>query len=120
MASKKELSKDEIIDLEIKRLNKFFGDVDEKKKGVCEGLINDAAFMRMTLAGLKEDIKEKGSIIEMSQGKYSIQVEAPWSKAYNTMIQRYNTVMKELINLLPKDAPPKEESDGFEEFVMNR
>ena len=119
MASKKEITKDERIKNEIKRLNKILEDVDPKKKKTIDGLIQEAAFMRVTLEDLREDININGVIDEMPQGEYSILRESPYVKTYNTMIQRYTTVNDKLISLLPKDVV-KEVDDGFESFVMDR
>ncbi|MFJ8268522.1 hypothetical protein [Peribacillus asahii] len=119
MATKKITPKERAIKKEIKRLNDLFKDLEENKKSASEGLIQEAAFMRATLADLKEDINKNGVIDEMEQGDYSILRESPAVKTYNTMIQRYTTVMKELLSLFPKDVPVVED-DGFDAFVMNR
>ncbi|RKO62387.1 hypothetical protein [Caldibacillus debilis] len=118
--SKKELGKDEKIKKEIRRLKKIYADLDGKKREVAEGLINEAAFMKATLEELKELIDQNGPIDEMPQGEYSILREHPAVKTYNTMIQRYSTVMKQLADLLPKEDKKVEEDDGFEAFVMER
>lgn len=118
--SKKELTpKEKEIKKEISRLNRIFKDLEKNKKSVAEGLVQEAAFMRVTLRELKDDINSNGAIDEMQQGEYSILRESPTVKTYNTMIQRYTTVCKELFSLLPKDSP-KVEDDGFDSFVMDR
>jgi len=119
MPTKRELTKEEKIKKEIRRLKRIYKDLDGKKKQVAEGLINEAAFMKATLEELKELIDENGPIDEMPQGEYSILREHPAVKTYNTMIQRYTTTIKQLADLLPKETP-KEEDDGFESFVMSR
>lgn len=117
---KKELTeKEKNIKKEIARLNKILRDIDKNKRASAEGLIQEAAFMRATLQELKEQINKNGVIDEMPQGEYSILRESPAVKTYNTMIQRYTTVCKELFNLLPKDIPIMED-DGFEEFVNSK
>lgn len=119
MARKKELTKDEKIKKEIRRLKRIYKGLEGKKKQVAEGLINEAAFMKATLEELKILIDEKGPIDEMPQGDYSILREHPAVKTYNTMIQRYGTIMKQLTDLLPKEIQ-QEPDDGFEAFVMSR
>ena len=116
---KKELTKDEMIKKEVRRLKRIYKEIDGNKKKVVEGLINEAAFMRATLEELKKEIDKNGPIDEMPQGEYSILREHPALKSYNTMIQRYSTVIKQLSDLLPKELP-KEEDDGFEDFVMSK
>jgi hypothetical protein len=119
MATKKNLTKEEMIKKEMRRLKRIYKDLDGRKKQVVDGLIHEAAYMRATLDELRKMIDEKGPIDEMPQGDYSILREHPAVKTYNTMIQRYTTVMKQLTDLLPKEVP-KEEDDGFESFVNER
>lgn len=119
MTTKKVLPIERQIKKEIKRLNDIFQDLDENKKKAAEGLIQEAAFMRSTLAELKNDINNNGPIDEMEQGDYTILRESPAVKTYNTMIQRYTTTMKELLNLFPKEVQ-KAMDDGFDAFVNER
>ena len=121
METKKELTKDEMISKEIKRLNDIYKGIDKKKRKVAEGLIAEAAFMRITLNDLKSQINESGTVNDMCQGKYYIKCESPAVKTYNTMIQRYTNIIDKLVGYLPKDQLiVKDESDGFDEFVSGR
>jgi hypothetical protein len=119
MARKKELTKDEVVKKEIRRLKRIYKDLDDDKKKVCEGLIEEAAFMRATLADLRATIDREGAIDEMPQGEYSILREHPAAKLYNTMIQRYSAITKQLSSLLP-EAVVKEPDDGFDSFAAER
>lgn len=112
-------TKEKMIKNEIVRLTKIFKETEKNKRLTTKGLIEEAAFMKATLKELKASIDESGPIDEMQQGDYSILREHPALKAYNTMVQRYTTVIKELTNLLPKEQT-KELSDGFDEFVGDR
>ena len=112
-------TKEKMIKNEIVRLTKIFKETEKNKRLTTKGLIEEAAFMKATLKELKASIDESGPIDEMQQGEYSILREHPALKAYNTMVQRYTTVIKELTNLLPKEQI-KELSDGFDEFVGDR
>ena len=114
----KDLENDQEIKKEIKRLNSLYKDLEGNKKQVAEGLIEEAAFMRKTLNGLKRIILESGTIDEMEQGAYSILREHPALKSYNTTIQRYSGVIKQLSDLLPKETP-KQQDDGFDDFIMS-
>ena len=119
MASKKDLTKDEKIKKEVSRLNRILKEVDEKKKKTVEGLIKEAAFMRITLEELRDSINKYGVIDEMCQGEDTILRESPYVKTYNTMIQRYTTVNDKLLALLPKEVI-KEVDDGFDSFIYGR
>lgn len=117
--TKKDLSKQAMIRREMTRLNKMYKDLEGKKKDAAEGLIQEAAFMRATLQELKKMIDESGPVDEMPQGDYSILREHPAVRIYNTMIQRYTAITKQLSDFLPKDAP-KVQDDGFDSFVTGR
>lgn len=112
-------TKEKMIKNEIVRLTRVFKEIEKNKRLTTKGLIEEAAYMKATLKELKASIDESGPIDEMQQGEYSILREHPALKAYNTTVQRYTTVIKELTNLLPKEQI-KELSDGFDEFVGDR
>src|SRR5699024_9065360 len=106
------MDKEERIEMEVDRLDEIFSSVDVDKKDAAQGLIEEAAFMRVTLQDLKDERNENGTVDVMPQGEYSIRRQSPEVQVYNTMIQRYNTTYKELFNLLPKEVA----SDIDEEF----
>lgn len=115
----KNLDKEKEIKKEIRRLNRIFKEVDKDRKDASKGLIEESAFMKLTLIELKILIDENGPIDEMPQGDYSILREHPALKSYISMINRYTSVSKELFNLLPKEVQ-KEGDDGFDAFLMKR
>lgn len=108
------------IDKERKRLIALFKNIDVKKKSVVLGLIDRAAFMRVSLADLEEDINENGFVEWFSQGSQDpYQRKRPAADQYNTMSTAYAKVVKQLSDLLPKDAGGITD-DGFEAFVNGR
>ena len=120
MSRKKKVSKDTLVNREINRLTKLSKDIDANKRLTAKGLIEEASFMKATLQELKEMIDKQGPIDEMPQGEYSILREHPALKSYNTMVQRYTSVINQLTNLHPKEDIKKEVVDGFEAFVRGR
>ncbi len=116
---KRNIEKDRQISNEVKRLSNIFKDIEKSKRLSAKGFIEEAAYMKATLKELKAAIDEQGPIDKMPQGEYSILREHPALKAYNTMVQRYTTVIDKLTGLLPKEIQ-KEASDGFDEFVGDR
>lgn len=119
MSIKKELSKVDRISKEKRRLKKTFKDIEENKRKVVEGLLDDSAFMRVTLIDIK-NICKSGTTDELQQGEYTIIREHPNVKVYNTMVQRYTTMIKQLSNLLPPDEVMKCNEDGFDDFINRR
>jgi hypothetical protein len=121
VSRKKELTKDERISKEERRLRRSYKDLPKDKKQVVDGLIRRAAYMRVTLEDMEVDL-DKNGFVEMftqSEKMEPYERERPVARLYNTMNKNYQSIIKQLSDLLPKDEP-KEESDGFEAFVMSR
>ena len=114
-----DLQQKRAISAEVARLSGLFAGLDSKKAEVVEGLIREVAFMRIQLEELKVKLLSEGFMITMPQGKYEIQVESPYSRAYATMIQRYTTASGKLMELLPKEVAGMVD-DGFDDFVDSR
>lgn len=91
-----ELDKDKRIKKELNKFKKFIKDLEIQEKNMAMNLIEELAFMKVTLEDLKEEVNESGVVTEMPQGEYSIMRENPALKSYNTMIQRYNQTLKQL------------------------
>lgn len=120
MSKSKNKDKDRMVNNEIARLTRLFKDIEANRRLTSKGLIEEAAFMRITLQELKVEIDKDGPIDEMQQGDYSILREHPALKAYNTMVQRYTNIIDKLTNLHPKAEIKKEVDDGFDEFVNSK
>jgi hypothetical protein len=108
--------KEKLIRTEKARLKKLLADLDGNKKKAAEGLIDECAFMRATLKQLREFIDAKGFVDEMQQGSYSIVRESPAMRTYNTMIQKYAAVCKQLFDMLPNKAVAPLVDDEFDKF----
>lgn len=121
MASKKEITKDERITKEVRRLNRIYKDIDKDKKAIIDGLIKRAAYMRITLEDWEMDIIQNG-ITEMftqSEKTDPYERERPVARLYNTMNKNYQSIIKQLSDLLPKDTEVVED-DGFDKFLATR
>lgn len=123
MAEKKELTKDERIAKEKRRLNRIYKEIDDKRKNTVEGLIDLAAYQRVTLEEFKEDLDKNGFTEWFQQGKEQAAYERkrPIADMYNSLSNSYQKTIKQLTDLLPKeDAGGMQASDGFDEFVERR
>ena len=120
MKKEADINKDTKIKKEIARLRKIYANVDELKKKTLEGLIEECAYMRVSLQELRAFVDRLGFVDEMEQGAYTILRESPYYKAYISMLQRYTTASEKLLSLLPKDTAVEEIDDGFEKFVSDR
>lgn len=104
------------VNAERKRLREVFDEIDEKRKTVVEGLIDEAAFMRVTLQDLKQDIKEHGESELFSQGNQEPYLrERPNSKKYDARNTSYQKIIKLLLDELPK-GQKRGGGDEFDDF----
>ena len=119
MSKEKEINKNTLIKREVARLTNLFKEIERSRRLSTNGLIEEAAFMKITLRELKLEIDKAGPIDEMPQGDYSILREHPALKSYNTMVQRYAAILKQLTDLLPKETKVVDE-DVFGDFINSR
>lgn len=117
MQTKTDLSIHEQVKAEERRLNKIFTNLDKDKKAINQKLISNAAFMAVTLQSLQEQVNSEGAVIKSINGNgFETINEHPAQKSYNTMINRYTAVIKQLTDLVSKDAP-KDVKDELLEFL---
>lgn len=122
-----EISKEELevlkkdrIKKEIKRISTSFSALNTKTKNTVKSLIENAAFMSITLQDLQNKINRDGVTENYKNGanqfgvKKSAEVEV-----YNAMIKNYSSVIKQITDLVPKEVP-KTPDDGFDAFVASR
>lgn len=118
MALKKEKTKEDRINQEKNKLNRMFKEIEEKKKKMVEKLVMNAAFMAISLEDLQKIINEKGYTEEYQNGEHQKGTKkCPEVEIYNTMIKNYTNVVKQLMELLPKQP---DDDDGFMAFVMSK
>lgn len=123
MASKKETTKDERIKKEERRLKRIYKNIDKDNKAIIDGLIQRAAYMRITLEDWELDIVENGvtEMFTQSINTPPYERERPVARLYNTMNANYQKIIKQLSDLVPKEAPTKGvEDDGFDKFLAAR
>ena len=109
------VEKDEAVKKEVRRLRKILKTIPDAHKKVADGLIQEAAFMRVTLEETRYVIDQRGVLDLFEQGEQSFLREHPATKVYGTLINRYSVVCKHLFDLLPE--PPKQGQGGTDELV---
>lgn len=102
---------------ELMRLRKLFEKVDPTKADLVEGLIEEAAWLRVETAVLKSNMAETGMIKIHPQNK-GLQRPTEASKQYLKNVNTYAVLIKTLNGVLMKDQI--EEEDPFEEFLKER
>ena len=121
MATKEELTREQKITKEVRRLNTIYKDVQKQNKSIIEGLIQRAAYMRITLEEMEKDLSENGYVEMFSQSEKAdpYERERPVARLYNTMNKNYQSIIKQLSDLVPKPEL-RVKDDGFDEFINDR
>ncbi|OAH60754.1 hypothetical protein AWH49_15505 [Domibacillus aminovorans] len=116
-----ENAKLERIEQQKRILRRQFTKLDAKMKKTAASLIENAAFMIVTLEDLQAEINRHGAVSTYQNGENQWGTKkSPEVEIYNTMIKNHMTIMKQLTDLLPKQPINNKEGDGFEEFVNDR
>ena len=93
-------------------MNKIFGLKGENAKGFQQELIQNAAFMAVSLRELQKIINENGYSDEYQNGRdQSGTKKTPEVDIYNTMIKNFNTTMKQLYEMMPDSGEKKNGGD---------
>lgn len=93
--------------------------IPEEKQLIAKKLITELNFMSSTLTQLRKMIKDQGAVELFKNGKQEMLRESPALKSYNTTIQRYSLLYKQLIDLLPKEERKAEEVNPIYDFIRN-
>lgn len=115
-----EQTKEARIKSEIARLDKIFSNIEENKKKLIKKLIDNAAFMTITLEELQKSINEDGPVITSINGNgFETINEHPAQKSYNQMIAKYTSTIKQLTDLLPdsKEDSVSKAGESLAKFV---
>ena len=103
---------DKIKPINFKNLKNIFNEMSDDKGMPGLALIKELEFMKKTLTKLKRELDKKGVVTKMSQGSYSIERANPALTQYNAMIKNYQSTVKLVNDLLPKDS--NENPDDFD------
>ena len=122
MANKTEMTKAERISTEEARLRKNYKEIKRDRAAIVDGLIRRAAYMRITLEDMEIDLDTGGfyELFSQSENQEPYERERPVARQYQSMNKNYQSIIKQLSDLLPKELPKSEGDDGFESFVMSR
>lgn len=105
--------KDIDISADMNRLRKEIKTVPDSRLGLANTLFDELVFMAATLDKLKAQINSEGVTTMFQQGAQCFLKEHPALKSYNTTIQRFCLVAKQLNDLIPAAAVNIDELDKF-------
>jgi len=106
------MSKIENVQFEYERLRSLFSSVDPTKAELVDNLLNEAAFMRVQLENLQQQIRKYGAVQISSKGTQR-QTEA--AKYYTKLVNSYGNVIKTLNTIMGKNMI--DDNDEFDEFM---
>ena len=90
--------------------------IPDDKKVIGRKLIEELSFMEKTLASLTRQIEENGELEHIQQGKQDFLRESPALKGYNTTVQRYSVMYRQLTDLMGK-TQEAEKSNAVYDFL---
>lgn len=116
------MTKDDRIKTKRDDLMRTFSTLSEEELQVASGLIDQAAFLAVTLEDLADVIKAEGVTEEYTNGANQAGRKiSSNAKAYTAMVGKYTTITSKLLQMVPKtsemtfserlDAMGKEERD---------
>jgi hypothetical protein len=98
-------TKQERIDTEYKRIAPYFDMIQQNKKDVVNGLLYRAAFIRVQLEDYEEDLNNNGYVEQFTQSDKISAYERtrPAAQLYSTMLKTYQSIIRQLVDLLPQE-----------------
>ena len=89
---------------EIDRLTEIYRGLPPKQFALAQGLIAEAARLRVRCDALWEDLQKNGEVELFSQGDQDpYERERPASRIYTAANKSYQSIIKQLNDMLPKD-----------------
>lgn len=120
MTISEQLEKEKKIRAEKNRITKIYknNNLDKDIIKVLEGLVSDAAFMRVAIEEMKTELIKKGLLETFKNGSQEFMREKPESKLFLNFMKQYSNTMKQLIDLMPVQVK-EEEQDKLLQFFQS-
>ena len=107
------MSKRAVYDSEKKKLTEVFSNVEESKRKLVEGLIEDACFLKSENHDLKATLTETG-MVNFHPTKKELQKPVEAARQYLKNVNSYAVIIKTLNGVLNKNI--LEDDDELSEF----
>ena len=114
IAKTRERQKKRLIAAELKKLEHLFEPLGEKEREFLQPLLENAAFMRVTLDELQQEINQSGAVDSYQNGaaQHGVKISAN-IQAYNQLMKTYHALMDKLLARLPADERKGDALDQF-------
>jgi len=114
MATDTITSKEEKIEKEVRRLKKVFKDLDKNKLSTVNSLIDNAAFMAVSLEELQEAINANGYTSEYQNGENQFGTKkSPEVEIHIAMTKNHASIIKQLAELAPPQKKKKSKLEAM-------
>lgn len=114
-------AREALVANERERLAELYKEIPEKQKKIVEGLVIQAARLRILLDEMWVDITEKGDYEMFSQSEKQdpYERERPVAKLYNSRNDSYYRIIKQLSDFLPTEGGKNDVSvvDGRSDLI---
>lgn len=116
IAKDREKKKKRLIAAELKKLVHLFSPLGEKEREFLQPLLENAAFMRVTLDELQKEINLTGAVENYQNGaaQHGVKVSSN-IQAYNQLMKTYHALMDKLLSRLPAE---QRQRDGLDQFKL--
>ena len=101
-------------------LKELLTKIPTDKRSIAARLADELIFMQDTLADLKRQVKETGTLEHFQQGKQDFMRESPALRGYNTTLKQYNATFKQLCDLLPKEDTTRSTGNPLYDFIEDK
>lgn len=115
------LEKQKRVKKEVTRLRKLFKEIAENKKKLVMALIDDVAFLTISMQDLRNNIIREGTTVEYKNGENQYGTkQSPDAQLYLAMSQKQAQAMKILLDCMPKNEKTAVQDDEFVEFLRGK
>lgn len=112
--------KEKLIKKEVLKLKAFFEDLGEGQAEIANRLIEEAAFLKVTLTDLKETINREGTETTYQNGATQWGTKrSPAFENYINANKQHSSIMKQLNEMLPGDGVNADARELLD-FIANR
>jgi hypothetical protein len=117
-----QLEKEKKIRQEKNRIAKIYKNINMDKDitKVLDGLISDAAFMRISLEEVKQKLIKEGLMEKFKNGAQEFMREKPEAKLFLNFMKQYANTMKQLIDLMPVQVKDEEQDQLLQFFQSGK
>ncbi|WP_026395310.1 hypothetical protein [Acetobacterium malicum] len=122
MGIAEQLEKEKKIRAEKNRIAKIYKNINMDKDitKVLDGLISDAAFMRVSLEEVKLKLIKEGLMEKFKNGSQEFMREKPEAKLFLNFMKQYSNTMKQLIDLMPVQVKDEEQDQLIQFFQSGK